>query len=345
MHSLHSHTRNQQGSVAALLPLAILLAVVAIGAFAVDVSHNVTVRSELQNATDAAALAGATEMLKPETENNADFSALQVAEANEADGKPVSNSTAGRQITVQPGSWDTGTNSATFDADAEATINNVFARIFGHPTDTLTTHSRAQVWRSIVGIPPNYGFPLIVSIDTTNGNPQPLWKLKVGDNFDIHINSQKFKNGAWTSFKMKNTNANWLKDAMDMSLGFMPMKAGHFTGIEVGEDASMANGVMAQKELAKGEKLAAITEEGRSFVIPVMTGDPPYNQSRKVVGFITIRVRDVTINKSGGQVETLHATLVKGLTKGEGGLPRSSGDPAIDKGISELSPGVVRLVQ
>jgi hypothetical protein len=344
MQSAHFHTRKQQGSVAALLPLAILLAVVAIGAFAVDVSHNVTVRSELQNATDAAALAGATEMLKPETENNADFSALQVAEANEADGKPVSNSTPGREITVQPGSWDSSTNSATFDADAECTINNVFARIFGHPTDQLKTHSRAQVWRSIVGIPPNSGFPIIVSADTTNGNPQPLWKLKIGDKFDIHINSQRVKNGAWTSFKAKNTNANWLKDAVDMGLGFKPMVAGHFTGIDVGEDASMGNGVMAQKELAKGEKLAAITDEGRTFVIPVMTGDPPYNQSRKVVGFVTIKVTGVEINRSGGEVEVLHTVLVKGLSKGEGGIPRSA-NANIDNAIKELSPGVVRLVQ
>jgi hypothetical protein len=338
------HWRKQQGSVVALLPLAILLAIVAIGAFAVDISHNITVRSELQNATDAAALAGATELLKPETENNADFSALQVAEANEADGKPVSNSTPGRSITVQPGTWDNNTNSAIFDADSQCTINNVFARMFGHGTDTINTHSRAQCWRSIIGIPANSGFPLIVSADTTQGNPKPLYQMQVGDKFDIYINSQKFKNGAWTSFKMKNTNASWLKEAVDMGLGLSPMTPGHFTGIDVGESASMANGVQAQKELAKGEKLAAFTDEGRTYIIPVMSGEPPYNQERNVVGFVTIKVNGVKINQSGGAVEVINTTLVKGLSRGEGGIPRS-GNSNLDQAMKELSPGVVRLIQ
>jgi Flp pilus assembly protein TadG len=338
-------TKRENGSVVALIPCLILIIIIGIGAFAIDTTHNMTVRSELQNATDAGALGGARDLIDPATENNADSTALDVASQNKADGKDVSNQTKGVTVTSQCSGWDTSNNSATCTVDAQQTIGNVFARLFGHPTDNVNTHSTAIAYRSITGINPNTGFPMMVSVDTTNGNPKPLWKLNVGDKFDIFINSQKFKNAAWTSFKMKNTNANWLKDAMEMGLGLAQMKDGVFTGIDVGEDASLGNGVMAQKALADGDELHALTGDGMNLTIPVMKGDPPYNQDRTVVGFITIHVTGVDINQSGGQVEVLHAVLVKGVNKGTGGLPRVSGDPNIDNALKNISTGTVQLIQ
>lgn len=337
--------RNKNGSAVALIPALILLVVVGIGAFAIDTTHNITVRSELQNATDAAALGGGRDLIDPATENNADSTALEVGKSNTADGKSVSNETPGVTITSQCSSWDTSDNSATCTVDATQTINNLFAKIFGHAQDNITTHSVAKAWRSVTGIRPNTGFPLMVSIDTTQGNPKPLWKMNVGDRFDIHINSQKYKNAAWTSFKMHNTNAAWLKQAMEMGLGLEAMKDGVFTGIDAGDNASMANGVQAQKALAGGDEMSALTGEGQNFVIPVMTGEPPYNQDRQVVGFVTIHVTGVEINKSGGDVEVLHTVLVKGVTKGDGGLPKITGNNDIDNALGNLSPGTVQLVQ
>jgi hypothetical protein len=91
--------------------------------------------------------------------------------------------------------------------------------------------------------------------------------------------------------------------------------------------------------------LSALTDPDAQFVIPVMTGDPPYNQGRQVVGFVTIKVTGVEINKSGGEVEVLHAKLVKGVTKGTGGIPAVSGKNQIDTAMKELSPGTTQLVQ
>jgi hypothetical protein len=75
-----------------------------------------------------------------------------------------------------------------------------------------------------------------------------------------------------------------------------------------------------------------------------MSGEPPYNQERNVVGFVTIKVNGVKINQSGGAVEVINTTLVKGLSRGEGGIPRS-GNSNLDQAMKELSPGVVRLIQ
>jgi hypothetical protein len=336
---------NQNGSIIALVPLVILIVVIGIGAYAIDTNHNITVRSEMQNATDAGALGGARDLIDPQTERNADFTSLDVAAQNTADGKNVSNATPGVSITSQCSSWDPSNNSATCTVDAQQKINNVFAKIFGHATDNINTHSQAIAYRSVTGINPNTGFPMIVSIDTTNGNPKPLYKLNLGDSFDIFINSQQYKNAAWTSFLNNNTNANWLKSAMDMALGISTMQPGTFTGINVGDSASMGNGVMAQKALADGAELSALTNADAQYIVPVMMGDPPYNQSRPVVGFITIKVTGVEINKSGGQVEVLHATLVKGVTKGTGGIPTVSGKTAIDDALKNLSPGTTQLVQ
>jgi Flp pilus assembly protein TadG len=336
--------KSQRGSIVALIPALILIIVIGVGAFAIDTTHNMTVRSELQNATDAAALAGARDLIDVKTENTADSTALDVASQNKADGKDVSNTTRGVTVTSQCSSWDTSNNSATCTVDAQQTIGNVFAKLFGHATDNVNTHSVAIAYRSITGIAPNYGFPMMVSIDTTNGNPKPINQLNIGDSFDIFINSQQWKNAAWTSFKMQNTNANWLKTAMEMGLGLQPMQDGIFTGIDVGDNASLANGVEGQKALAGGEELSALTAEGMNVTIPVMSGDPPYNQDRQVVGFITIHVTGVDINKSGGQVEILHAKLVKGTTKGTGGLPKVSTNNN-NNALQNISTGTVQLIQ
>lgn len=337
--------RGTRGSVAILLPAAILVAVIGIGAFALDISHNVTVRSELQSATDAAALAGAMDLLKDETKNNAENTAAQVAEANSADGKSISNSTDGCTLITEVSPWDNSTNSGTVQVDGTVTINNMFAKLFGHNTDQIQAHSVAQCWRSVTSIRPNEGFPLMVSLDTTNGNPKPLFQMTVGDKFDVHINSQRYKNGAWTGFKNNNTNANWLTDAIDMILGFKPMVAGHISGAEVGDDLSLGNGVMAQKKLAEGAYEAALTDAKRTIVVPVMLGDPPYNRQRDAVGFITLHVDRVTKNRSGGEVETLHTTIVKNMVKGEGGIPEFPGPPQQENGMQNISAGTVQLIQ
>jgi Flp pilus assembly protein TadG len=334
--------RSNKGSVAALLPCGILICVVGIGAFALDISHNVTVRSELQNATDAGALAGAQDLIDTKTERNADTTALTVTEANSADGNPVSNATTGTEVMTQT-QWDNSTNSGTVQVDGTVTINNIFSKIFGHSSDAIRTQSTAQAWRSVTAIKPNQAFPLMVSLDTAQGNPRPLYQMNIGDKFDIHINSQQYKNAAWTGLNTKNTNANWLTDSIDQLFGFKPIQNGHITGAQTGDSLELGNGVLAQKQLADGAYESRLTDEKMVLVIPVMKGEPPYNQARECVGFITVHIDRVTKNKSGGEVLSLHATIVKHVVKGTGGIP-DAGNANEDAGMKTISAGTVQLI-
>lgn len=336
--------REERGSVAALLPCAILIAIIGIGAFALDVSHNITVRSELQSATDAGALAGAMDLIDPKTERTAENSAIQVAGQNSADGKPVSPSEQGSEVYVEVSPWDNRTNSGTVTVDGTVTVNNMFAKLFGHASDKVSTRSTAQCWRSIQGIRANQAFPLMVSLDTSNGNQIPLYRKKVGDQFDIAINSQRWKNAAWTMLNAKNTNANDLTDAIDGLLGFKSLPPGLITGAEVGDDLTVGNGVMAQKRLAAPNYETVLTGEKMQLLLPVMQGDPPYNQNKRAVGFITVHVDSVEKNRSGGEVEVLHTHITKGIVKGEGGIPMN-GNSQTAQGMNSVSAGTVQLIQ
>lgn len=56
--------RRQRGAVGLIMP-AMLIAIFSVGALAVDVARLIVVRNELQNAADAAALAGAAACIRP----------------------------------------------------------------------------------------------------------------------------------------------------------------------------------------------------------------------------------------------------------------------------------------
>src|SRR5215813_5883114 len=74
-------TRNQTGSMGAVIFSAALISILGLGAFALDFSHMLAVRGELQNAADAAALAGAGAYAKLE-DDQAEVDALEVASVN-----------------------------------------------------------------------------------------------------------------------------------------------------------------------------------------------------------------------------------------------------------------------
>lgn len=335
-------TRSQSGSVSVLLPLAILLSVVGIGAFAMDISHNVTVRTELQNASDAAALAGARDMLESTTQNNAENSALQVAEDNFANGKPVSNSSDRTNVTAQCAQSNVKSQYNCI-VSADTQIDNTFGKVFGHNSDDIATKSSALAARSIIGVGPNTAFPLAVSVDTTNGGQVPLYTRKLGDEIRLEINSQQFKNAAWTSLSLPNTNASWLNAAIDGLLG-IGGPATNIPAAEIGDDLNLTNGVASQKDLAKAPRLGALKDR-HNLVIPLMAGDPPYNQSRKLVGFITVDIKDVIVNQNGGEVETIVAVLRKGIiNRATPGEIKSTDSTTVNNGLTGISPGTVKLV-
>ncbi len=151
----------------ALLIAALILCSLAIGALAVDFSHMDAVRSELQNAVDAAALAGASDLVN--NPDQAETHAIEVAAANTADGRPLTNDGAGTTVSVQV-TPSTGSDPGEVEVSASITVEHLLAKIFGRNSDTLTARSTAGGGNSIVSLSGNQAFPLAVSIDAVPGN-------------------------------------------------------------------------------------------------------------------------------------------------------------------------------
>jgi hypothetical protein len=129
-----------------------------------------------------------------------------------------------------------------------------------------------------------------------------------------------------------------------MLFGFQPMQPGYIPGANVGDSLTIGNGTTVEKHLAANSYISQLTAPNFNIVLPVMKGDPPYNQKRTAVGFITFHVTDVQINQAGGKVMALTGKIVKGIVKGPGGIPRSAGLPSLNNGMTNISAGTVKLM-
>jgi hypothetical protein len=323
-----------------LMPLAILVIVVGLGAFATDISHNVSTRTELHNATDAAALAGGYDLIQTSTENQASNDAYQTAEENSADGKLVSNNSPGTWVDVQilPGALPIAQQC---QVQAQTHINNIWAKIVGHDTDPVGEVSTATGYSAITAIKKDSMFPMAVSIDQPSQDGTMLWQHKVGDTVTFYINSQGYKNASYTSFTTKNTNAQWINKAIDSALGLNPVP-GLIPAVAIGDGIYLDNGVSGTKDLTTGVANQALINDS-NLVMPVIQGPPAYNQSRPVVGFIAVQIFKVGKNNGNGNVLQFQAKIVKGIVKGTPGTPPPIGYTQMNSALITLSPGTVQL--
>lgn len=345
--ALKQAQRNQQGTMGMLIPCAILLAILGVGAFSSDIAHNVTVRAQLQSATDAAALAGAASLVDPETAPLASYNATKLASLNQADGLSVATTNPNTSVDVQIDTSVAGEHG-TCRVTASQPIQNWLAAMFGHSTDTVSVTSTAAASSTVGKIAGNIMFPLAVSLDavpsTRTISQLPLSALKPGDTFYIYINSQQIKNGGFTSFGVKDTNANWLNDAIDQSLGFNSPQANFIPPVEMGQPIYLMNGVAGQKKLANDSRLSALKAKD-SLVLPVVEGAPSFNQSRPVIGWVVVQVKGVEVNQSGGEVETIEAVITHAAVRGEkGDILGTASDESANSNLTSMSPSFVRLI-
>ncbi|MBY0549338.1 MAG: hypothetical protein K2W95_18830 [Candidatus Obscuribacterales bacterium] len=348
-----SCTRSQRGSLGVLLCSFVFMGILGIGAFAADVSHNVTVRSELQNAADAAAMAGARALINEDTAPLAEYNALEVARINSADGKSVTNDETG-SVSIDfppPDANQIGVCKVT----ASREIKNWLSSVFGHPTDTITAVATAAASQAANRINANMLFPVAVSLDAgpelnkSNGNtdPQyanykPLKDLKIGDRFKMYLNSQQIKNACYTSFNSKNTNASWLSDAVDMYAGITPPQPNFIPEATAGDTIFLQNGT-ATSVLGKEPRTGHLTDRD-IVVMPVITGKAEMNQSRTLVGWITVKLESIKKESGSGSSEVLTGILMKSPLRGHPGDLPSTNDNQWDQALEQFSPSIVHLI-
>lgn len=262
--------RRRSGSVISMLPMVLLVVALAAAAFAFDYGHGLSVRRQLQNATDAAALAGAYELAKdPLTgsdKTNAEKYAYDVAAKNYADDVVVSNNpTTTVTVTVNANAMP---RSVT--VTSTRTSANIFARLLGFNTIPVSTTSTASSSQGIKQVKPNQLFPLAVSLDfrPTKGAQEGVALQDLVNNnktgkFTIVLNPQNSKNGSWLK--------NWVGTQNEL--------------LTFGKDALIMNGVMGNQvqDLSPGDVLN----------IPIITGPPPFNKERIIVGVMGFRITKI----------------------------------------------------
>jgi|GEM_PF-6342013 len=102
------------------------------------------------------------------------------------------------------------------------------------------------------------------------------------------------------------------------------------------------HGVAGQKKLASDPNFTALVNKKVLF-LPVISGDPPFNQSQKCIGFIAVRVTGVEINQSGGVVESITCKIIRAIGPGTASTPINSGNATNDQALARLAPGPIKL--
>lgn len=265
----------------------------AAAAFAFDYGHGLSVRRQLQNATDAAALAGCYELAKDSLSatdlSNASAFAYSVAALNYADDTPVANNgTTTVSVTVSA-----GTMPRTVTVTSTRTSANIFARLIGCNTIPVSSTSTASAQKGLTSVSPNQLFNLAVSADFIPGKgamegralDDMVDQNRTGE-FTIVLNPQDAKNATWLK--------NWVGTQNDH--------------LVFGKDALDLNGVQADavQDLQVGDML----------YIPLIPGPPPFNQDRTIIGVIGFKITSINfpLNITGTIIDPL-------IMRGTPGIP------------------------
>lgn len=337
--------RNQKGALGGLLFCAALISVLGLGAFALDYSHMLAVRGELQNAADAASLAGAGSFAKLEDEN-AETSALEVASVNTADARPVSSESPGTAVMVNAVPSAANGEPNVVEVDAQMRVNHMLAPIFGRKDDQISVTAKAGCYDQVKVLGAGQAFPIAINPEAwpngPNGEGKPLNDLRIGDQVVIVIDpaGNPGRNAAWTSFNIESANTDLYKSLLDASLGLPNADPDiSIPEIEVGVDTIALDNGLNQGTDIDGSYQAPMTR--KPFIcFPLFRGNS-YNQKQVCIGFVTVKIDRIT-HESGNF--TFRGRLVKGIVRGWGGEIPGTGDSATDQTVLNMSPAVVKLL-
>lgn len=261
--------RSNRGLAASLLLVILLLAIVTACSLAVDVSHGIFLRAQLQSATDAGALAGAQELVKDTISAGDRTRALDqattVTAGNYADNLAVSSSSPDTTVTV---TVDGTSMPRTVTVTATRLMSNTFARIFGAGTSPVSARSVAGASKGVRVLSPGQAFPLAVSLDyvPTRGAQSGLaLNSYIGPNalnqeFSVVLNPQGAKNAAWLR--------DW--DGTDNP------------DLVFGQTTLTINGVQSNK--------VQDLQIGQTLILPIIQGGPPFNDTRTIIGVIGFKI-------------------------------------------------------
>jgi len=317
--------RQQRGAVGIMTPM-LMISILSVGALAIDVARLITVRNELQNAADAAALAGAAGLFPGSTPQWN----TGITKANNAIPLNKTTDVALSSGNVQAGYWNlTGTPSTlqaqtitptSNDAPAIQVTISRNAGSNGGPISTLLAGifggaaSISAATAVAVVAPPGSvqagGTPLPMVISSclysqffdSNGQPITTKTLTIGSSY--HYGS--CESGQWTSFFSSTNSDSTTKSIIDGTTPSPAMSVGNKVWVQTGTKTNLFNEVNSQ--------LA-----GQTVLIPVVS-DPSgsgfqTNSQMTIVGFAAFYIQSAT----GGSTKAVVGHFVGGFKASGGG--------------------------
>ncbi len=331
---VRSRSRRARGSVLVLVALA-LVALLGFAALAIDIAHAYVTRNELQNAADAAALAGAGALsgkliVNPSASDwtaadaAARTAAARVAGANAANGVTISD------LQVQTGYWNvTGTpggmqaasiKPGTYDKPAvevsismDAAHNGGAMPLFLGPIIGISSISIGVSAVAVISAP-GYAesgalFPLVLSQcllqdanywNATTG--MPVNDPATGQPYELKIGSAYHYDGClsgqWTSF---------LTDANDVPTVNGLMKNGNPDPLSIGSDIWIEPGTKNSIYNTVGSNIAL-----PALVVLPLVVDISTHSAQPIVAFVGFEI-DAAV---GGAGKYIQGHLVGGLKGG-----------------------------
>lgn len=285
--------RTERGAVAVIAAVT-LTGLVALTGAAVDLGMVYSARSELQNATDSAAMAGAAELVM-DTNDDRVVETNYSGAMDTAIGYVESNTVTTEALVwndqedqYEAGLWDfdlgdfamTGDSADPDDLNAvritmERPVDMLFANVVGINQVQVGVSSTAFL--GCAGSGGKADLPLAISADVLDS---------LGPNSDIVLNNENEENGQWTSFFTWPTNKNTVDYFMDHPEEIPPL--------DVGDDIAMNNGEISPLYPSLERLLGENMEPDGTWQVklPVVKWSPPQNQGT-VVGFVSFVITEV----------------------------------------------------
>jgi Flp pilus assembly protein TadG len=303
---------DQSGAVVVVTAVGLVM-ILGVAAVAVDLGHLYMVKSEMQRAADAGALAGAKALYPysgtPPGPNwsNGNTVATQIVQTNKADGVNLTSAT------VQAGYWSltwtpetappnlqsqgiiptsqdvpavrvTITKSSDLNPPA---VNLIFAPIFGFRDTSLTARAVGMIGVPS-SIPSGMGFP----VATPKALVDQYWNLDPPVSFRIGSDYHNPVGGQWTSFTVDENNVPYIRGLM---------ANGSPTALSIGDSIWIQPGT----KTALYSNAAALI--GQIVILPVVTTDFETHAWTPILAFVAFYVEDSV----GGSGKYLQGYFVK----------------------------------
>lgn len=287
--------KSERGFVLAATAIA-MPALFALAAVGIDTGRVALTATEVQNVADAAASAGAKNLLAGGTASTARSDAQAVARQNGFGGLGATIETS--QIEVGQYDYDTRTfvngaiPSSAVRATPSTTVQNLFVGIFGSSFSSSTVTKTATAGFTGLGrgratLPLAIGECNYPGLETCFADSTCLPRLE-------NVPSPT-DNVGWTAF-FEGTNTPNIKSYLPSACG------GSQLAPEVGVGTSISLGNGANTPVLQALK-QCVDQGIKEFMVPIVSCSGQFNQSSTVTGFATIIIKHVEPNGTGAGID------------------------------------------